>query len=355
MNKEKYKKMSKTKIIILTFIILLAACSSNKKKSYEEYAFSGRTTRTENMLTNLTRFTQKGVIIGQVYGTIQGIGWSCDSARSDINSICNDNPAVVSYELAGIESGKKQNKDNLPFTAIKKNVIDFFHHGGLVIMNWTCPENATTENMLKEEVKQVAYYLNSLEDGYGFKVPVILNIMPIDGKSWYCKLNKEEYNNLYKEIKDLLEDYDVKSIVWGYSETYKNDNSFLKLFTNEAEVINVSYTANNTVKANDYSNNLKQILSKAVSFAQDNNKPIGLTTGIEGIPYNNFFSETLLPIIKQYRLSYLMFGRNYGEYKDGHFFTPYPGENNDIISDFITFYNDESTIFRNKLNGLYLK
>ena len=49
MNKEKYKKMSKTKIIILTFIILLAACSSNKKKSYEEYAFSGRTTRTENM------------------------------------------------------------------------------------------------------------------------------------------------------------------------------------------------------------------------------------------------------------------------------------------------------------------
>lgn len=50
----------------------------------------------------------------------------------------------------------------------------------------------------------------------------------------------------------------------------------------------------------------------------------------------------------------MLFGANRGDFKNGHFVVPYPGIDNAIINDFVTFSNDRSTIFRNELNGVYL-
>ena len=50
-----------------------------------------------------------------------------------------------------------------------------------------------------------------------------------------------------------------------------------------------------------------------------------------------------------------MFGANHGDYKSGHFYTPYPGEGNDKIRGFMKLYNNEHTIFLSKLNGLYIE
>lgn len=50
-----------------------------------------------------------------------------------------------------------------------------------------------------------------------------------------------------------------------------------------------------------------------------------------------------------------MFGRNYGEPIDGHYFTPYPGVENQKTHGFMKMVNDEVCVFLEKLNGLYLE
>lgn len=67
---------------------------------------SGLTTRTENLKTNIKAYANKGTLIGQMYGTLTGIGWNrwqCDSDRCDLKTLCGYRPAANGYELAGIE------------------------------------------------------------------------------------------------------------------------------------------------------------------------------------------------------------------------------------------------------------
>jgi hypothetical protein len=97
------------------------------------------------------------------------------------------------------------------------------------------------------------------------------------------------------------------------------------------------------------------MLQVLTSVAQERYMVPGLTTGIEGIPDSVYFTGTILSAIQKYHLSYIMFGANYGDSKEGHYCVPYPGMNNAVISDFVKMYNDDKPIFLKHLNGLYLK
>ncbi len=344
----------KTLFYSLMITLTISSCG-NKKNSYDEIASSGRTTRTENMKNNLTTFTNKGVMIGQMYGTLEGIGWKNEKSRSDFFSICHDNPAVNGYELSGIESGKKKNSDDLPFSWIAKNAINAFKHGSMIVMNWTAPDYNGNKDVLKDYVKSLSNFISSLQDSYGIKVPIVLYIYPVDGKSWYSQLSIDKYKKLYEDTKEMLDDNKVTNVILGYSETYEN-NAFLERYPEDAEIINITYLQTKEhINIKEYKNTLATFLPKAISYAQEHNNTLGLTTGIESIPDSNYFSNILMPIFERHRLAYVMFGANHGDYKSGHFYTPYPGEGNDKIRGFMKLYNNEHTIFLSKLNGLYIE
>lgn len=338
----------------------LVSCSEKKKKSYDETAMSGLTTRTENLKTNLKAFANKGTLIGQMYGTLSGMGWKgweTDSTQSDIKAVCDFLPAVNGYELAGIEMGKQQNIDNIPVKAIRADVLKTFSKGGLIVMNWTMPSYQDNKEILKDYVKQMAKFLDSLQDGYGIKAPVVLNLLPIDGKAWYCKLSNDAYKELYKEIQSLLDDEEVNNVVYGYSETYLPGKKLMERYPDHnIDVINVTYLQPNTnINLPLYAQSIKNLISEALPFAQDHNNAFGLTTGVESIGDSSIFSETLLPELKQHHIAYLLFGRNQGEPIDEHYYTPYPGISNAKTHGFMELVNDEVSIFLEKLNGLYLE
>ena len=70
-------------------LLAFSSCGEKKKKSYDEIAMSGLTTRTENLKTNIKAYANKGTLIGQMYGTLTGIGWNrwqCDSDRCDLKT-----------------------------------------------------------------------------------------------------------------------------------------------------------------------------------------------------------------------------------------------------------------------------
>ena len=347
-------------ILIFAALMAFASCGEKKKKSYDKIAMSGLTTRTENLKTNIKSYAGKGTLIGQMYGTLSGIGWNrweCDSDRCDMKALCGYRPAANGYELSGIESGKQQNADGVPFKTIREDVLTHFRKGGLLIMNWTMPNYNGNEDLLEEYAKQVAKYLDTLQDGYGIKAPVILHLLPLDGKAWYCQLGKEDYIDLYKKLQSLLEDDEVTNVVYGYSETYQPGRQLMDRYPDHhIDVINVTYYQyKSAIDLPLFKKNIQTIIAQTLPFAQEHNNAFGLTTGIESIGDSRVFSDILLPELKQHHIAYLMMGRNQGEPILEHYFTPYPGVGNAKVHGFMKLVNDDITVFLEKLNGLYLE
>lgn len=342
--------------ILLTAVLLLCSCGGGKgKKSYDKVGLDGLTERTENLRDNLKTYVNKGIMIGQMYGTIEGIGWKNDSARSDIYEITNDNPAVVGYRIDGIESGADINPDSLRFADIRKNVIDYFHRNGLILMSWAMPEQTDDDKQIDLWTQELAKYFDSLQDQYGIKAPVVLFINPLRDNAWYGDLSKDDYEDLFEKVTDALKDKDVTNVIYGYSEEW-NGKQLRGYYPDGISVINLTYLLHaNSGNGDEYAATLNRVLPQLASAASDNNAVAGLTTGIEGLSDSTFFSSRLLPCLHKTRLSYVMFGPNHGDFKDGHYYVPYPGISNDLIHDFTNFYNDPLTVFLSSLNGLYLK
>ena len=348
----------KLKYLFLVFAaaFLLCGCGGGKgKKSYDKVGLDGLTERTENLRDNLKTYVSKGVMVGQMYGTIEGVGWKNDSARSDIFEITNDYPAVVGYRIDGVESGSDINADSLRFSDIRKNVVDYFHRNGLILMSWAMPEQTDDDKQIDLWTQELAKFFGSLQDQYGIKAPIVLFINPLRDGAWYDGLSEDDYKDLFGKVADALKDKDVTNVIYGYSEDW-NGSQLRGYYPDGISIINLTYLqSSGNANGADYSSTLDRLLPQLASAASDNSAVVGLTTGMEGLPDSTFFSSRLLPCLRKGRISYVMFGANHGDFKDGHYYVPYPGISNDRIHDFTNFYNDPLTVFLSSLNGLYLK
>src|SRR3712207_8270980 len=46
-------------------------------------------------------------------------------------------------------------------------------------------------------------------------------------RSWYCQLSTEDYQSLYSDIQNQLNDHDVNNVVYGYAENHTSGSDFL--------------------------------------------------------------------------------------------------------------------------------
>ena len=96
---------------IIAAALVFASCGGNQHKAEDPLADSGRTQRTENLLTNLKMLGDSSVyLFGHHDDTVYGIGWEGDEDRSDVKSVCNDYPALLSFDLGNIELGDTTNQ-----------------------------------------------------------------------------------------------------------------------------------------------------------------------------------------------------------------------------------------------------
>ncbi|SFG33394.1 hypothetical protein [Prevotella sp. KH2C16] len=342
---------------LLLTAILFSSCGKKAKKSYDEIGNAGLTVRTENLQANLRSFAKQGVIIGQQYATLEGVGWVSDTIeRSDIHGVCGDFPASSGYELLGLEHGWSMNSDSLDFSVIREDALRLFKRGGLILMKWTAPDPRGNEKTLDDWVGRIARYLASLQNDYGIKAPVVLFLYPQEGKSWYDNLSDEAYKDMFEHTIDKLKDLDVTNALYGYScNSAALKKGIEDRLPEGVDVINMTlFGDRDTRESKSLSSSLPESLNLLKQTASEHHLAQGLTTGMEGLPDSTFFSKTLLPAIQQSGLSYILFGRNHGDFSEGYCYTPYPGCGNARINDFMKFYNNRTTIFLKELNGLYL-
>ena len=130
--------MRTRKILMMSVVTLLfVGCKgNNENKADDPLAASGRTQRTENLLTNLKEQAKKGYMYGHQDDPVYGVGWVGDENRSDVKSVCNDYPAVMGFDLGHLELGDSTNLDGVPFRRMRKEIINQFERGGVVTLSW---------------------------------------------------------------------------------------------------------------------------------------------------------------------------------------------------------------------------
>lgn len=91
----------------------------------------------ERMVRLLRRLAiEPGFALGQQDSTAYGVGWSGETDRSDVNSLCGSHVAVHGWDLFGIEKGSAKNGDGVDFEHMRRWIADAHRRGGLNTISW---------------------------------------------------------------------------------------------------------------------------------------------------------------------------------------------------------------------------
>jgi len=333
---------------------LLFGCGGNsQRKSYDTVGESGLTTRTENLQANLFTYQDKGVMIGQVCGTVTAVGEKGDSVQGDIYKMVDDKPACIGFELRGVESGETANIRSVAFSDIRKSVLAHFKKQGLVALSWAMPDYGNDENKLAGYTDRVASFVSSLQDDYGIKVPVALVLCPLGQGEWYDRLSAEDYKDMYKRAVELLRGDTLTNAIFAYSNgagPTSVEEFMLRCPDDCVDVVQLDFTSDKPMV--DYGSSLMQKASSLSQYCNEHMKAFGVCGGVKGLngDEEGFLSKAILPVLQSVRMSYFMFGPNFGDPDEHNYFLPFAGH--DGVNDFANIYNDKHTVFLRGLNGL---
>ncbi len=331
---------------IIAAALVIASCGGNKHKADDPLADSGRTQRTENLLNNLKLLGDSAVyLFGHQDDTLYGIGWSFESIdstasqqHSDIKSICNDYPALVGFDITGIEKGNQQTASGISFDRIRQEVVNAYNNNGIVTLSLTLPSD--------NGVEPLADFLNSLETPYGIRVPVLL------------RLRGQQSKALWQSLAEGLEDNDVTNTLLVYApavDSLTTEAKYMEQYPGDdiIDIMGISLYCDapqgDTLQAANYASLLDKQLTMLASLGRQHSKPIALTeTGYNGIKTDNWWTYTLANILDKHPISYVLLWHNASPES---YYVPYPGHHS--TSDFVRFYNLPATLFRQDINGPY--
>lgn len=176
------------------------------QKSQKDEGAPTRTAETEQLLANLKKVSARGFMFGHHDDTNYGIGWDGDEGRSDVKSVCGDYPAVVSFDLGHIELGDTASLDNVPFSKIRKEILNQYKRGGLSSLSlasaqsedrrrrvgcirfYSCeihPSRWSKSWEVCRLVRETEHFINSLQTEDGVKVPVLFRPWHELTGSWF--------------------------------------------------------------------------------------------------------------------------------------------------------------------------
>ena len=334
--------------LIIAAALALCSCGGNQHKASDPLADSGRTARTEQLLENLKALGDSAVyLFGQHDATVYGIGWEADytndstiHSRSDVKSVCNDFPALLSFDLGHIELGDERNLDGVPFSRIRQEIFAHYDRGGMITLSWhldnplsggsswvadslrdveTHTVTAILEGGEKHELfltwlDRVADFLNSLETPYGVRIPILFRPWHEHTGSWFWwgqqHCTAEQYKALWQLTVSRLKNKGVTNALYAYSPGTEPDGDearYLERYPGD-DIIDLvgldcycwAPEADTTQIAN-YAANLDRNLATVCAIAKQHHKAVALTeTGYEGIKTDNWWTSTLAPVLSRH-------------------------------------------------------
>ncbi len=343
---------------LFLFMCGFVACNSPKKENVKSFLPSDKnaTKETVELFSTLNSRMENGIMLGHQDDLAYGNKWYGEPGRSDVKAVCGDYPAVFGWNIGNIENDSVYNSDSISFTKLRSYIKLVNKIKGISILTWSLHNpalqntgNNTTENYIRiilqnkpVREKYIAYldkiagFFNMLKDKDGVYIPIIFqpfNDYNVAGKYWWSKdkCTLSDYKKIWiftvdylrnsKKINHVLYLYSIHadSTVSTFKDSYPGNNY--------VDLVGISLNLNQDEDptGNIYVQTLNKNLAIITQFAEKNNKIATLTsTGMEGIKLPDYFTTYLYPIISQYKLSYIMFGKNAWN-DENHYFIPIPG------------------------------
>lgn len=349
---------------------MLFSCGVDMKEGNRE-----KTEEAVFMEHRLGEIAHHGFMIGHHDDPVYGIGWDSDANRSDIKSVCGDYPAVMSFDLGRIELGGEKNLDNVSFDRMRKETIAQYERGGMVSFSWHVDNPATgkdswdvsdttvVKSVLPGGVNherfidwldRVAAFFNSIKTAEGVKVPLLFRPWHEHTGSWFWwgerLCTRDDYKALWRMTVNRMQEKGATQLLYAYSPGVepRDTSEYMERYPGD-DIIDL-FGADIYQYDDNYQNQLEHSLQIIATLSEEHKKPMAITeTGYETIPDSVWWTETLLPVVRKYPVSYVLFWRNARE-RENHFYAPYPGH--DSEADFIRFYDHPNTLFVSDLTKI---
>ena len=330
---------------------------------------TGQTTQREALIDRLWTLQQRGTMFGHQDDTFYGLTWKWQPGRSDTQETCGQLPAVMGFELGGIEMDSEVNLDSVPFTLMRQEILAQVARGGIVTISWH-PRNPLTggdawDTSSAEVVRsvlpggkchatflvwmrRVSAFLASLSPDGQSKTPIIFRPWHENNGSWFWwgrdLCSAQEYHALWCMLQDYLLVEGFDNLVWSYSPNLDGGmtrEQFLERYPGDDRTDLLGIDAYQSGTTEEFLKATRADLSMLAAYCSEHHKLVALTEcGVKGITPKHWWTEAMLPLAKDYGLSYLLPWRNA---RKDEYFGPSPKEHD--AADFRAFSRDASILF----------
>lgn len=246
--------MKKSSLLILAALMILFLLPSCQKQAQV-------LTPAESLIERLDSLQNKGLMYGHQDDPFYGLSWKWEQDRSDTYELVGDYPAVMGFDLGGLEEHHDKNLDSVPFSWIREEAIRQVERGGIITFSWH-PRNPRTggtswdtsdssvvRNILPEGeqyelfqgwLADVAAFLKTLTMADGTPAPFIFRPWHEYNGSWFWwgaeLCSPEEYKAVFAMLQDYMNAELPGQIVWSQSPNLQGgwtEESFSERFVGE--------------------------------------------------------------------------------------------------------------------------
>ncbi len=298
--------------------------------------------------------------------------WKHDADSSDVLSATGDYPAIVGWDFIGIEEGTGHTSYWVWFDEMRQKVAAHHGRGGVNTVSWHCANPAThgsskdladgmtlrrvfanqalTDTLVKW-IGLAADMIGSFRDAGGNRIPVLFRPWHEHTGGWFWwgknQCTKDEYVRLWRLTREVFDRKGVDNVLWVYSpDTIEDYADYIERYPGDAYVDVMGcdlYYCTEPEADSKFNDRLALRLGSAVRAACEHGKIAALTeTGYIALPDANWFTRSLLPQLKKYKIAYALVWHNCYE-SDKMFCTPYPGHPG--TADFRKFAKNKRVLF----------
>ena len=367
---------------LLTVVLagtMIVACTTAKTEN--------EPTKAALLKERLITLQQKGIMFGHQDDPFYGLTWEYQNDSSDVKNVCGDYPAIMGFELGGIEMGDAKNLDSVPFTRITAEIINHYKRGGIVTISWH-PRNPVTtidgggpagqkfpegtawdvtdstvvkkilpggacNEKFQTWMQRLSDFLATLKTDDGEKIPFMFRPWHENSGSWFWWGEKlctaEEYKALWNMLQDKLTADGFDNIVWAYSPGMQDNLTAEQLLVrypgdDRVDVLGLDGYQWTPEEKESFIVRGKQNLQVLCDVSKEHGKIAALTEcGLKNLTDSTWWTSTLLPTVEGFPISYLLVWRNY---KD-EWFGPSPAKPD--AQSFRDFYRNEKLLFLNDI------
>lgn len=373
--------MKETISVLFAYMIIGISCASKAQTINTKSSLSDNKATSETLLLykNLAQMVNKGILFGHQDDLAYGVNWKYEEGRSEVKDVTGDYPAVYGWDLSGLEKKSDKNIDGVPFDKMRQYIKDGYSRGGIITISWhfdnpltgknawdTTPKSLTSalpggesHEKFKSWLDEGAKFISSLKDNKGKPIPILFRpYHELTGTwFWWCKNNSspEEFKALWKFTFDYLQKKGVHNLIYVYNTAdFKSKEDFLEYYpgSDYADILSFdNYQFNDPTKDSSFIENCQRQFKILDEVAKEQNKLMALAeTGYEAIPYDKWWTNTLMKAIGDYKISYVLVWRNHGwqeKEKKMHYYAPFKGQVSE--KDFVDFYNLDQILFEKDL------